>query len=37
MGNFEWNLSDLLFKLRLKQERIDALESGEEIVRSGFI
>ena len=33
MGDFGWHLSDLLFKLKLKQERIDALESGEEYVR----
>ncbi len=33
MGNFGWHISDLLFKLHLKQERIDALESGEEFVR----
>ena len=33
MGDFGWQLSDLLFKLKLKQERIDALESGEEYVR----
>ena len=33
MGDFGWRLSDLLFKLKLKQERIDALESGEEYVR----
>ena len=33
MEKFGWHLSDLLFKLKLKQERIDALESGEEYVR----
>ncbi len=32
MGNFGLHISDLLFKLKLKQERIDALESGEEYV-----
>ena len=33
MKDFGWRLSDLLFKLRIKQERIDALESGEELIR----
>ena len=33
MGNLGWNVSDLLFKLHLKEERIAALESGEEYTR----